>query len=94
MNLKLALLTAVFSVSSLAAVNAFAEEKHHVDAKAEQMQDAKKMPSEAAKSEKKKAKKHNHMEEKSGMPMSNSTEGMKHEGMKSEKKHDHMKEKN
>lgn len=81
MKLKSTLLAATLVLFAASTATAFAVEEHHADAKADK--------TEAAKAAKKPAKKHSHMEEKTGMPMPEP--GAKQGDMKNMDRHEHMK---
>lgn len=69
MKLKSTVLAATLVVLVAATATVFAVEEHHTDAKVEKTEVAKTDTGEVKKPLKKKMKKHNHMEEKTGMPM-------------------------
>lgn len=87
MKLKSTLLTAL--LMAFFAVNANAVDEHHADDKAGKAETAPAEKTEA----KKPMKKHNHMEEKTGMPMSEPMQNSGKPGDMMMNKHDHMKEK-
>lgn len=83
---------AFFAASTATAVDI---EEQPVGASAEKTDTAETDNSGTKKSIKKKVKKHNHMEEKSGISMPEKSVVMdKHESMKLMNRHDHMNEKN
>lgn len=84
MKLSTTLLAATLAI--FAASTAFANEEHHTVAKPETVK--------AKKAEAKKpVKKHNHMEEKSGVPMAEPASGKKqHKSTKKMDRHDHTKD--
>lgn len=90
MKLKSTLLTAL--LMAFFAVNANAVDEHHADDKAGKAETAPATAPAEKTEAKKPMKKHNHMEEKTGMPMS---EPMQNSGKSGDmmNKHDHMKEK-
>jgi hypothetical protein len=86
MKLKSTLLAAMLAIFAASTATAFAVEEHPADAKAG--------TGEVKKPAKKKVKKHNHMEEKTGMPMSGPAAGTDKQGsMKDMPMHDHTKDK-
>lgn len=89
MKFKSTLLAAmVFAVVSTA--TAFAVDMHDTTAETEKTESVKAEKGKV----KKPVKKHNHMEEKTGIPMPDPAPDMgKHEAMKPMDRHDHMKEK-
>lgn len=94
MKLTSTLLSAVLLALSATTSSAFAVDEHHTEAKAEKAEAAKSETGEVKKPAKKKVKKHNHMEEKMAMPMSEPSSDMnKQEMMKDMSKHDHTKDK-
>ena len=87
MKLKTTLLAATLAAFAVSA--AIAAQEQPVDAKSGKAESAKEKKAEA----KKPVKRHNHMEEKTGMPMSEPVSGMdKHEHMKHMDMHDHAKD--
>jgi hypothetical protein len=93
MKLKSTLLAATLVVFAASTATSFAAEEHPADAKSEKAEVAK-TENDGAKKPAKKVKKHSHMEEKTGMPMSETAAGMdKQESMKHMDMHDHTKDK-
>jgi hypothetical protein len=94
MKLKSTLLAALLAAFAASTATAFAVEEHPADVKAEKTEAAKTGTGEVKKPAKKKVKKHNHMEEKTGMPMSEPAAGTDKQGsMKDMPMHDHTKDK-
>lgn len=92
MKLKFTLLAAALVVFAASTASAFAVEEHHDNAKAEKAEATKTDAGKAKKPAKKKVKKHSHMEEKTGMPMSEPAEGSK-EKKDPKQMHDHTQDK-